>query len=163
VKPWKVILATLVIFGAGVITGALVVNLTDRVKPRPTPPPVIFSVIQRKDYLARLDRQVGLSQQQFEVIEEILSESHERTQALWDPIAPKLREEVRGVREKIRAELTPDQQKKFDTEVIKPRNARKPEGKPMGEELRKRNKSTSSTSPPPAGAIKTAPASETNK
>ncbi|MBI3876361.1 MAG: hypothetical protein HY300_10485 [Verrucomicrobia bacterium] len=162
-KPWKVILATLVIFGAGVVTGALTVNLTRRVNPKPAPPPVIFSALQRKDYLAQLDRRVGLSQEQYEAIEEILGESHARTEALWNPIAPKLREEVRSMHDKIRAELTPEQQKKFDAVTLKPRGARKPEGLPGAEPPRKRYKPASSSNPPPAADVSKHTESETNR
>ena len=117
----KVILATLVIYGAGVITGGLLVNHTQKAKRRAAAPPQPIINVQRKEFLPRLDRQLGLSQEQFEDIEEIINESNERTKALWDPLAPKLKEELRAVHEQIRNVLTPEQCHKFDQEMARPR------------------------------------------
>lgn len=116
---WKVILATLVIFGAGVITGALVVNLRYPAEARPlsvkasatTTPPL---QIQRKEFFQRMKRELRLRPEQQQRIEQLIHESQQRTQPLWDQVAPQMRDELRGVKEKIRSELDPDQQTKFE-------------------------------------------------
>lgn len=139
---WKVILATLVIFGAGVITGALVVNLRYPEEARPlsvkasatTAPPL---QIQRKEFFQRMKRELKLRAEQQQHIEQIIHESQQRTQPLWDQVAPQMRDELRGTKEKIRSELDPEQQIKFD-ELFKPRNPRKPEELRKIEERRER-------------------------
>jgi Spy/CpxP family protein refolding chaperone len=129
VKIWKVILATLVIFGAGVVTGGLLVSHVDRVnrvkpksgKPAPTPSPAVNPWNQRsRDLLKRMERELNLTPEQREHIEKIIAESQERTKALWRPIAPQMNKEMLKVREEIREQLTPEQLKKFD-DLSKPR------------------------------------------
>jgi Spy/CpxP family protein refolding chaperone len=131
VSPWKVILATMVIFGCGVVTGALLMKtqlppagvLAD-VAPHPSsssnqPPPL--AQIQKPEFLRRITKQLALTASQSEDIAKIMKESQERNRPLWNQIAPQLREEVKRVREEIRRVLTPDQQKKFDDLLNKPR------------------------------------------
>src|SRR5262249_20332555 len=114
VKIWKVILAALVIFAAGVMTG----GLTGRLKStEPLPPPATVSfgpLRQRGDLLDRMQRQLYVTADQRQRIESILHENHEHMKQLWDSIAPQAQEEHRRVRERIRAELKPEQQKRFE-------------------------------------------------
>ncbi len=139
---WKVILATLVIYGAGVITGALVVNLRYPEEARPlsvkaAAPPAPPLQIQRKEFFLRMKRELRLRADQQQRIEQIIHESQQRTQPLWDQVAPQMQEELRGVKEKIRAELDPDQQVKF-AELLKPRSPRRAEDSRKSEERRER-------------------------
>ena len=137
-NAWKVILATLVIFGTGVVTGGLLVTYVDRSPqhrrrpviaestarnqtnaagretsrganlPNPIPP------LLRKDFLQNLDREVRLTPEQHEQIEKIMSEGQELTRQLWDGIAPQLRREMAEVKERIRLVLTPEQRVRFE-------------------------------------------------
>lgn len=151
---WKVILATLVIFGTGVITGALVVNLHYPAEARPlsvkasatSAPPL---QIQRKEFFQRMKRELKLRAEQQQRVEQLIHESQQRTQPLWDQVAPQMRDELRAVKEKIRAELDPDQQAKFE-ELFKPRNPRKPEELRKMEERRERTpqRGTTGKNPP---------------
>jgi len=130
VKQWQVILATLVIFGAGVFTGASVAHIQEKQRPKAAQPrlplpPFPFNTVQKREYLARLDRQLVLTQQQYEAIEEILLEGNEHISDVWEPIAPKMRDELKKMRDRIRAELNPDQVKKFEQETPKVRKAMK--------------------------------------
>src|SRR5437016_3188020 len=75
---------------------------------------------QRGELLDRMQRQLYLTPIQREHIEKILRDSHDRMKQLWDSIAPQAQEEHRRVHELIRAELNPDQQKRF-TEMVKTR------------------------------------------
>jgi hypothetical protein len=123
VSPWKVILATMVIFACGVITGAMVTRtVVTRTQERPPAAatntasrtaagPVLQ--MQRADFFKRMDKQLDLSAGQREQIGKILKASQERTQPLWDQIAPQMRDELKQARVEIRGVLSPDQWKKF--------------------------------------------------
>ena len=140
-NTWKVILATLVIFGAGVITGGLLVSHSDNVlrharkpsvgeAPRhnsqaPAPvrdmrPLLAPNFLLRKDFLERLERELKLSGEQRERIEKIIGEGQERIKEIFKKIEPEVRGELAETRKKIRAELTPEQQALF-TELLKRR------------------------------------------
>jgi Spy/CpxP family protein refolding chaperone len=139
VSPWKVILATMVIFACGVMTGAMLTRtITPRAEPAPAlaaqPTPARMSApplfqMQRTNFLKVLDKQLDLSAAQREQIGKIMKASQERTQPLWNQIAPQMSEEIKSVREEIRGVLTPEQRKKF-VELL--RRNRKPEAAPPG-------------------------------
>jgi Spy/CpxP family protein refolding chaperone len=146
VSPWKVILATMVIFGCGVVTGALLMKTELPPAAVPTelaqhpstssnlPPPL--AQIQRPEFLRRMQKQLDLTASQRDEIEKIMKASQERNRPLWDKIAPQMREEVKRVRKEISQALTPGQQKKFD-EMLKsrPRKADAAAGRPEGPPL----------------------------
>ena len=141
-NAWKVILATLVIFGTGVITGGLLVTYSDNVIHRshraatpdqekrvasPAPNaardirvPLPSSILLRKDFLERLDRELKLDAEQRDHIEKIIGEGQERIKAITLKFEPPVREELAKTREKIRGELKPEQQELF-TELLKRR------------------------------------------
>lgn len=126
-NPWKFILATVLIYGTGVVTGALVTTLVERphkaaIKPAQQ---LNYSQFQRAEFLGRLDKQLSLTPEQHDRISHILRESNQRTKPYWDPVAAKMKDEVRVVTEKIRAELTPDQSVKFDAEFKAARSPKK--------------------------------------
>ncbi|HEY1173075.1 MAG TPA: hypothetical protein VGH19_17030 [Verrucomicrobiae bacterium] len=146
---WKVILATLVIFGAGVITGGLFVNrmhvtapvvaapaddsnrhpLSTWVPPQANtnnPPPA--AVGKAKDFVARFGAQLELTSEQRTRIEQIMSDSQKRTKGISDSVAPYVREEVRHTRELIRNELTAQQLQKYD-EILRPKKKNDPSKK----------------------------------
>jgi Spy/CpxP family protein refolding chaperone len=130
VSPWKVILATLVIFCSGLAVGALMVKKYSRpgshsraaavsANPNPSLSP---SHLLQKEFLRRMHNELTLDTEQRQRIEKILKESQERTKEIREKIAPEMKEEVKKVREQIRAELTPEQQPKFDALIkAKPR------------------------------------------
>ncbi len=142
-NTWKVILATLVIFGTGVLTGGLLVTYSHSVlrpprKPsfadaqrgiaaatnapavrenRQSPPP---NAPFRKDFVDRLNRELKLSPEQREHIERIVTEGQERTKELW-------RIEWVAARQRIRMELKPDQQIHFEELLrARPHEQRRP-------------------------------------
>lgn len=142
-SPWKVILATMIIFGCGVVTGGLVVKVRTAhlrtvrvdqsghpVKDRnvsATNPGVPPWQLQRKEFLDKMDRQLDLTPEQRQKIEKVMHDSLDRTRPLWNQISPQMRDEMKRVREEIRQQLTPEQQKKFN-ELLKPRPSRKLDG-----------------------------------
>jgi Spy/CpxP family protein refolding chaperone len=128
VKNLKVILAVMVIFGAGVVTGVVVTRA--RIRSVAAHPPTAFPGgppgsgmwgPSRTQFVQKMHRQLDLSKDQCGQVEKIMKESHERMAKLWEPIAPQAREETRKVREQIFTVLSPEQRPKFD-EVFKAKN-----------------------------------------
>lgn len=140
-KIWKVILATLVIFAAGAVTGALFIK-------KSTPPPVPQKpaervpspIIVQQRFLERLDKELQLSPDQRSHLEKVFAESRERMKILWDLIGPEMDAELREVRDKIRSELRPEQRARFE-ELVKQR----PHHNPGGERSRGPRGSDSTT------------------
>ncbi len=120
-NTWKIILATLVIFGSGVITGGLLVSYSDRAwRPvmRPAPPLAANNprpVITAPNFLDRLDREVKVDPGQRERIQKIVVEGQARTREAWQ----------QTIRQ-IRRELTPDQRARFEELMKHPRDPRRP-------------------------------------
>jgi hypothetical protein len=128
VTIWKPVLAALVIFAAGVVTGAMVVTWY---KPQPgeiapSSAPGTANVTDRpwgspgfhegalRDLSARLERQLDLTPAQQERIRIILREAQANMRSLAEEIGPRTREEFRQMRERIRHELTEDQRRRFE-------------------------------------------------
>lgn len=135
-SPWKVILATVIIFAAGVLTGAFVVQRFQRPeRPGILPPPHVRPQQElvptpwfvRREFLDRMERHLQLNQDQYERIAKILQASQERTRAIVGRVGPEIQDELRHVRRQIRSELTPEQARKFDEMQ---RHPRRPPGAP---------------------------------
>jgi hypothetical protein len=136
VNSWKVIFATVLIFGAGVITGGLLVNYVQRcggktvhsvtetkpaapveVRPTTTNPPVNVMdnpkvkppEILSKQFLQRLNDELHLKTEQHEAIQKIIGEGQNQ-----------IRKTIQDARLEIRDVLTPEQQKQFDELVKRP-------------------------------------------
>lgn len=143
---WKVIFATLVIFGAGVVTGGLLVSYSDHVRPHAANHKQTSNAarngsrgnaaqtrernlpnfsIRSKDFLDRLDRELKLTPGQREKIGKILADGQARTRALWKTIEPDVHVALAETKEKIREELTPEQQARcaelFNSHAREPR------------------------------------------
>ena len=126
-NTWKVIFATVVIFGAGVVTGGLLVRYS---VPTPTRPsrvggPQANRSVQpisagglRIEFLRRVERDLDLSPDQREQVDKIISASQERSKKIMEPVTPKIREELQQTKEQFRAVLNPDQKIRFD-ELLK--------------------------------------------
>ena len=150
-KPWKVILAILVIFAAGLVTGALVVRNTQPKPPARRDPPYLPRIVQ-KTFLDRMKKELALSPQQTTHLENVLADSRDRVQILWDILGPEIQAEYRDVQEKIRAELTSPQKEKFE-KLLKSQHSGRPGGPPAGDTHRPRGRRAGSGSNrPPASA-----------
>lgn len=147
---WKVILATVVIFGAGVLTGGLLVNFVDHSHPRyphrppanivarpqtnnPAPPAAPDFPMPRmaremgKQFVQQLNDTLKLTPEQLGKIEKIIAVGQDRNREIWTNIAaPKMRAVIQEVNQQIRAELAPEQLKPFE-ELLK-RPPRRPSG-----------------------------------
>ena len=131
---WKVILATVVIFGAGVLTGGLLVNFVDHSHPRNfhRPPPALTSTnaiaavvstnvsrqqrvpeILSKPFVEQLNEELQLTPEQRATVENIITESQGQMRKAVQGVR-------QGAREKIRELLDPAQQKQFDELLKRP-------------------------------------------
>jgi len=136
VNFWKVILATVVIFGAGVFTGGLLVNQVQQPHPRnnrhpstnvearesqsrtnnlanlsrPLRPPEILG----NNFVQQLDDALQLTPDQHASIQKIIADGQERNRAIWTNNSAQMREVVQDVRHRVRETLTADQQKQFE-------------------------------------------------
>jgi|ERR1039458_4140622 hypothetical protein len=118
-NSWKIILAALVIFGAGVIAGGLLVNHVNYTRSgfhrlfhggeaRPAADRLGRQLIQQ------LNDQLRLAPEQRGKIEKIIAAGQEQSRGVWT-----------NVDQQIRAELTPAQQKQFE-ELMKQRRSHHP-------------------------------------
>ena len=140
-------LAALLIFATGVVTGGLALN---RLRPAPRPAAGLPGLTQRLELMRRMERQLDLSADQRERIEAVFRESHQRMKQLWEPLSPQVAEETRRVRERIRAELTPAQTEKF--EHLLKQHPRLPKLEAGRREGRKRDEPSSTNDPAPVPA-----------
>jgi len=148
VNSWKVILATVVIFGAGVMTGGLLVNYVDhshhgnqhrpqtdadehppenhdQPRPQDVPPPRLAERMG-KQFVQQLNDTLQLTPEQRMKIEKIIAAGQEQNREIWTNVAPKMRAVMQEVNQQIRAELTPDQLKPFE-ELLKHPPRRQPQ------------------------------------
>jgi Spy/CpxP family protein refolding chaperone len=125
VNSWKVILATIVIFGAGVVTGGLLVNYVMHSSHRhPLPPPVIQpddglppqirAEMLKKQFVQQLDDKLNLTKEQREQIQKIIADAQQNSRDLWKLVAPQFKALMQDTRQQIREVLTPEQRKQFE-------------------------------------------------
>jgi Spy/CpxP family protein refolding chaperone len=123
VNSWKVILATMFIFGTGVVTGGLLVQHAARIRaphsqhpaaqPRPPAQPASAGGA-RLEFLRRAQRELDLTPEQRERVDKILKESQERYRKLMEPISPQIRQELQQTKLEFREVLTPEQRARLD-------------------------------------------------
>jgi Spy/CpxP family protein refolding chaperone len=113
----------MLIFGTGVVTGALVVRHAQIRSPRiqrPQPQPnarpnlPISPSAMRLEFLRRAVQELNLSPEQHERLDRIVKESQQHMRKLMEPIAPQMNESFQKTREQFRAVLTPEQRARFD-------------------------------------------------
>jgi len=149
VNNWKVILATVVIFGAGVVTGGLLVNhiFHSRSKPQRHPqdnvavrastnslpaqnqaevPMPRMAKEMGKQFVQKLNEKLKLTPEQLVKIEKIVLAGQDRNHEIWTNVAPKIHAVMQDVNQQIRAELTPEQLVSFEELLKHP--PRKPPG-----------------------------------
>ncbi len=126
----------MVIFGAGVVTGGLLVRHTSLPSHPPRQPasrtmPAMSPSGLRMEVLRRVERELDLTPEQRTEVDRIISGSQERTKKLMEPISPQLHAELQATKEAVRAVLTPEQRVRFD-ELLKqqqrPRDQKHPPG-----------------------------------
>lgn len=124
-KSFKIILAVLVIFGAGFFSGHL---FSSRAQSRPAStalsepgetgvrgtnsvPPWERG---RRSFIGRLQEDLGLTDEQRDRMDVIFQESRQRTHELWERLREPMAKEVQFVADQVKTVLTPDQQEKYD-------------------------------------------------
>jgi Spy/CpxP family protein refolding chaperone len=131
VNSWKVILATMVIFGTGVVTGGLLVRHTGPARdrrparnPGATHPTQLSPAgVMRFEFLRRMQQELDLKPEQREQMDRVLKDGQERMKKLTETIEPRRREEYKKTVEAFRTVLTPEQQERFD-EIVKQQQQR---------------------------------------
>lgn len=120
---WKIILATVVIFGAGVMTGGLLVNYVERGHPGNHHPPagdhdsdlpMPHSEMLNKSFAQQLDDALHFTPEQRKAIEKIIADGQQRNHDLWKFVSPQFRAVMQDTHQKIREQLNPDQRKQFE-------------------------------------------------
>ena len=119
-KSILVVLATVVIFAAGVITGGTLVK--QMTKPSVSPQPGF----QRFESARRAAQMLDLTPEQRARIQEIVRDSQERIADYFRILEPDIQGVFRQMRENIRAELTPEQRKEFEQRMQRFRRINEP-------------------------------------
>jgi hypothetical protein len=147
VTSWKIILATIVIFGAGVMTGGLLVNQVDRSNRNGRRPPGDFGFrppsgerglgrgmegrgmefprprqpdLLNTNFVKMLDGMLKLTMEQRSAFRKIIAEGQEQNHTIWTNNAEQMLKVTQDVRHRLRDSLTPDQQKQFDDLMRRP-------------------------------------------
>ena len=140
-NSWKVIVATIVIFGAGVMTGGLLVNYVQHSHPRNNhrqpangeahPPAEVHESQSHTNNLAnlprprppeilgdkfvqQLDDALQLTPDQRTSIQKIIADGQERNHSIWTNSSAQMRAVIQDVRHRVREILSADQQKQFE-------------------------------------------------
>ena len=175
-NAWKIVCATLVIFITGIITGASLVRFAERgPKPwqrmpksvanfpappnsgqpnNPTPPNDSRSAnatspgspLLNREFVQILSRQLQLTTEQRERIDQIMADGQERMRELRASLEPQTRKQLLATREQIHALLTPEQREQFE-QLMKQRSTRRSEG--PGQSERERRFRDQRNPPPP--------------
>lgn len=155
-KPWKVILAAIIIFAAGAMAGTALTrkaprpggprwaNNTNVLNAPPAPPNF---VALRMEFLRQAERQLELTPEQKTKVEQILTDSRQRTRQIMDKLTPELRDELKQTTLAIRETLSREQREKFDKLMrsrAQQQMQKRDEKRPPGEERRKKVYSTNS-------------------
>lgn len=127
-RHWKVILAASLIFGLGVATGVLAQRAvsanTSHGRGRDAGMGTLLD--SRFAPIQKMREELQLSSEQAQRIDAILHDGQGRMRQFWDTCQPRLKAEMKQVREGICAELTPEQRDKFDELLKRHRELRVP-------------------------------------
>lgn len=134
-KLFRIVVAALVIFAAGVLCGGVMVVLVGRnLSAGPAPEPVRPSSASRPpgasngpsaalarppgnaqiEAMGRWTQDLNLEPGQRERIDAILKRATERLRELWAPVAPRARGEIDATRREIEEILTPEQRRQWN-------------------------------------------------
>jgi Spy/CpxP family protein refolding chaperone len=103
-----VVLATVVIFATGIVTGGMLVKQSSRPPPAPQP------VFNRFELSRRAVNQLDLTPEQRGRIERIIRENQDRIADYFQILEPDMQGTFRKMQADIRAELTPEQRRRFE-------------------------------------------------
>ena len=133
-NAWRLILATVIIFGSGVVLGVVLDYSTHshaKAAHRPAMassttnrPPVVRPIVEvlnlhqpeilSQEFMQKLDDQLEFSPAQRETINKILTDGQDQNHAIWTNCAAQTRQVLQEVRQHVREQLNPDQIKQFE-------------------------------------------------
>lgn len=154
-NSWKIICATLVIFVAGIITGASLIRFAER-GPNPwrrsqksegnipsapnaghpnspalpndsRPANAAGSPLLSREFVQVISRQLHLTSEQHGQIDRIMADGQERMRQLRASLEPQTRKQLLETRDQIHALLTPAQREQFE-QLMKQRANRRSDG-----------------------------------
>jgi Spy/CpxP family protein refolding chaperone len=108
VSRWAALALVFTLFVVGVCVGALGMHLYDAHWKRGPEPP------GGERFIARLERELNLTDEQRQRIDEIVEESRREGDALHREMLPRVHEHMRATRQKIREVLTREQRARFE-------------------------------------------------
>jgi len=140
VNFFRVILATLVIFATGAVSGYLVANRKGSRTPAPTENASMLAGTnapaewnkRRDEMRASLQEEIKATDEQMAKVDEILAASRKRTREIWQTIKVPLEAEVNRVKEEIGGVLDKEQAAKYE-EIMKRRGKFGPGGRDKAE------------------------------
>ena len=163
-KEIHAILAALVIFFAGIITGGMMTKLylpATAVSKSNTSVPVNPGLVQRMEFLGRITKQLNLSPQQQEKVNTILNRSQDRSKKLWHQVYPQFQAEFDFTRNEIREILGDKQRTKFE-ELLK-LNAKKRSEEAQSKQANRDRRKTSQTNEIGTNNVVSDPLIKTNR
>ncbi len=110
IKRWRILVAVLLIFTAGLATGRLSARLQNRATKGTNP----GWPGERVDFLRQIGHKINLTQEQHAKVDAIVKESRERTHKIMEPMRASMKQEFDAVKSRILAELTEEQRKDFE-------------------------------------------------
>ena len=133
-NTWKAILAALVIFGAGFVTGNVLNRITETPgvpapaprNPRTSQQTLPLEQLRKVELMGRVQKDLDLTPEQHAKIEKIISDSQDRIRDLWDQVEPDIHDEYEDVKKKLCEQLTPEQNKRFDDLMRQQQHPHKP-------------------------------------
>ncbi len=128
VNTWKPILAAVVIFAAGVVTGSFVVDRSESKPPRAFPRqfphehgprnaelrPGSRMEGQLNWLMKRIQHDLKLTDAQAAKVESAFKASHEEVKTCWEEMRPRMRASTAKLKETLRGDLTEEQIAKFE-------------------------------------------------
>ena len=124
VNAWKPILAAVVIFTAGVVTGGFVVDFGAPKPPRAFPrergprnaehPPGSRMEGQLNWLMKRIQRDLKLTDEQVAKVESAFKASREEMKLAFEELRPRMHASTEKLKEKLRGDLTEEQLAKFE-------------------------------------------------
>ena len=124
VNAWKPILAALVIFAAGVVTGGFVMDIGAPKPPRSFPRehgmrgmehrPGSMMEGQLNWLMKRIKRDLNLTDDQAAKVESAFTASRDEMKTCWEEMQPRMRASTEKLKEKLRGDLTEEQLAKFE-------------------------------------------------
>jgi septal ring factor EnvC (AmiA/AmiB activator) len=131
----RVILATLVIFATGALTGYFIAQKPASAATGATDPSVLASTNappdwnkRRDEMRASLQKEIKATDEQMAKVDEILAQSRKRSREIWQSIKVPMEAEVERVKDEIRGVLDEAQAAKYE-EIMKNRGRFGPGGR----------------------------------